>query len=192
MRILRWLGIALAALVAVPVGIGVVARFSDGPMGPFPGGPLRSGTLVSDPDVEWSFGESTFAEGVGFVELELIEPPGSRIVGGVAHEGRLFVGCDLGFIARRVPTMLGRMLPIYRLKRWQEHALRDGRVVLRIAGKRYERQAVLETDPEQLAALRSIWEEMATRFFSAPLLNVPADPEEIWFFRMDPRPPIPN
>ena len=40
MRILRWLGIALVALAAVFVGIGVVARFSDGPIGPFRGGPL--------------------------------------------------------------------------------------------------------------------------------------------------------
>ncbi len=192
MKTLRWLGVALGigllSLVAVPVGIGVVARFSDGPIGPFPGGTLRTGTLVSDPDVEWAFGEWAFAEGVGLVELALVEPPGSRIVGAVVHEGRLFVGCDLGFIGRRAPGMFGRILPMHRLKRWQEHALRDGRVVLRIAGKRYERQAVRETDPERLATLRSIWEEMASRFFSSPLLDVPTDPKEIWFFRMDPRP----
>ena len=189
MRILRWLGIALVALVAVLVaalvGIGVVARFSDGPIGPFPGGPLRTGSLVSELDVDWSF-----AEGVQLVELQLVEPPGSRITGVIVHEGQLFAVCDLGFIAHRLPdTVMGWMLsPIYRFKRWHEHALRDGRVVLRIAGKRYEQQAVRVTDPELLATLRSIIVEMANQYFSSPLLDVPTDPEEIWFFRMEPRP----
>ncbi len=188
MRILRWLGIALVVavvLVAVPVGIGVVARFSDGPIGPFPGGPLRTGTLVSDPDVDWSFAHGRE------IEVQLVEPPGSRITGAVAHEGQLFLVCDLGFIARRLPnSMMGWMLsPIYRLKRWHEDALRDGRVVLRIGGKRYERQAVRVTDPELLVTLRSMTEELANQYFSSPLLDVPTDPDAIWFFRMDPRPP---
>ena len=185
MRILRWLGIALGvalfALVAVPVGIGVVARFSDGPIGPFPGGPLRTGTLVSEPDVDWSLAHGRE------IELQLVEPLGSRIVGGMVHEGQLFAICDLGFIARRAPGWM--VPPIYRLKRWHEDALRDGRVVLRIAGKRYERQAVRVTDPELLATLRPIVEKMANQFFSSPLLDVPTDPKEIWFFRMDPRQP---
>ncbi len=185
MRILRWLGIALVALVAVlvavPVGTGVVARFWDGPIGPFPGGPLRTGTLVSEPDVDWSLAQGSFGE----IELQLVEPRGSRIVGGMVYEGQLFAICDLGFIARRAP---GWFPPIHRLKRWHEDALRDGRVVLRIAGKRYERQAVRVTDPELLATFRPMVEEMANQYFSSPLLDVPTDPKEIWFFRMDPRP----
>ena len=78
---------------------------------------------------------------------------------------------------------------MYQLKRWHEHALLDGRVVLRIAGKRYERQAVRVTDAGLLATPRPIVEELAEQFFSAPLLDVPTDPEHIWFFRLDPRPP---
>ena len=53
MRILRWLGLALVALPAVVVGVGVIARFSDGPIGPFPGGKLHSGTLVTEANVDW-------------------------------------------------------------------------------------------------------------------------------------------
>ncbi len=185
MRILRWLGIALVALAAVFVGIGVVARFSDGPIGPFPGGPLLTGAFVSKPDVDWSFAHGRE------IEVQLVEPPGSRITGAVAHEGQLFLVCDLGFIARRLPdTTMGWMLsPIYRLKRWHEDALRDGRAVVRIGGKRYERQAVRVTGPELLVTLRSMVEELANQYFSSPLLDVPTDPKEIWFFRMDPRPP---
>ncbi len=187
MRILRWLGIALVALVAALVGIGVVARFSDGPIGPFPGGPLRAGSLVSEPAVDWSF-----AEEIGEVELQLAEPLSSRTTGILVHEGQLYVPCDLGFIWRRVPGPLrGMLFVIWVFKRWHEEALRDGRVVLRIDGKRYERQAVRVTDPELFAALSSLMREGVAEFFQEPAerWNLPPDPDAIWFFRMEPRPP---
>ena len=190
MRILRWLGIALvvlvAATVAVPVGIGVFARFSDGPIGPIPGGPLHTGTLMPEPEVGWSLARGLFGE----IEFQLVEPPRSRIVGAFVHEGQLYVPCDLGFIARRAPEhpLVLRWLFVT-LKRWHEDALRDGRAVLRIDGKRYERQAVRVTDPELVATLRSMTEELVIPYFSSPLLDVPTDPKEIWFFRIDPRPP---
>ncbi len=185
MRIVRWLGIALVAVVAALIGTVLIAqRVSDGPMGPISGGPLRTGTLVSDPGVDWAF-----AAGQP-IELQLVEPLGSRITGVIVHEGKLFVPCDLGFMWRRVPDTRMRWVLslIYRVKRWHEDALRDGRVVLRIAGKRYERQAVRVTDPELLARLRLILEDGAKQFFSSPLLDVRVDPNDIWFFRMDPRP----
>ncbi len=188
MRILRWLGIALVALVAVLVaaliGIGVVARFSDGSIGPFPGGPLSTGTLVSEPDVDWSFAHGQE------IELQLVEPRGSRTTGIMVDEAQLYVPCDLGFMWGRFSGRTRWMLHlIYVFKRWHEDALRDGRVVLRIAGKRYERQAVRVTAPELLATLRSMIEELANQYFSSPLLDVPTDPKDIWFFRIDPRPP---
>ncbi len=190
MRILRWLGIALVALVAVLVavlvGIGVVARFSDGPIGPFPGGPLRSGTLVSEPEVDWSFANGRE------IELQLVEPPGSRTTGIMLHEGQLYVPCDLGFMWGRFSGRTRWILNlIYVFKRWHEDALLDGRVVLRIAGKRYERQAVRVTDLELLARLRLQLEEMARQWVSPePLGEAPTDgPKDIWFFRMEPRPP---
>ncbi len=191
MRILRWLGIALvalvAALVAVLVGIGVVARFSDGPIGPFPGGPLRTGTFVSEPDVDWSLAHGSFGE----IELQLVEPLGSRTTGVMVHEGQLYVPCDLGFMWRRFSGPTRWMLHlIWVFKRWHEDALRDGRVVLRIDGKRYERQAVRVTDPELLTTLRLQLENMAERSISGPLPDVQTDPVDIWFFRMDPRPAV--
>ena len=200
MRILRWLGIALGvalfALVAVPVGIGVVARFSDGPIGPFPGGQLRTGTLASAPDVEWSFANGPLVPAFGtvpiaYVELQLVEPPRSRTTGVFVHEGQLYVPCDLGFMWGRFSGRQRWVLHvIYFFKRWHEDALRDGRVVLRIAGKRYERQAVRVTDPELATTLRSRMEELAGQIVApASLGEAPTDgPKDIWFFRMGPRP----
>jgi hypothetical protein len=191
MRLLRWLGIALGALVAtfvaLVIGIGVLARFSDGPIGPFPGGPLLAGSLVSERDVDWSFLE----EGEGTVEFQLVEPPRSRTVGTLVHEGQLYVPCDLGFFWRRAPFPVRGMLFVMSVfKRWHEEALRDGRVVLRTDGKRYERQAVRVTDPELFATLSSQMQAGAAEAFQEPAerWNLPPDPDAIWFFRMDPRP----
>ena len=189
MRFLRWLGIALVALVAVLVGIGVVARFSDGPIGPFPGGPLRAGSLVSEPDVDWSFVDWEGRPG-RIVELQLVEPPRSRTTGILVHERQLYVSADLGFLWRRIPyPSRGVLFVIFLFKQWHEDALRDGRVVLRIDGKRYERQAVRVTDPELFATLSSLVQEGAAGAGLRLGRNLPPDPEAIWFFRMEPRPP---
>ncbi len=189
-RVLSYSAIAGALLAASLVGtVLVVQRVSDGPIGPLAGGPLRAGALVSDPNVDWSFLGSG-----GEIVLQLVEPPRSRTTGSLVYRGQLFVPCDLGFLWRRIPSAGFRFFAaaIDLVKRWHEDALRDGRVVLRISGKRYERQAVRVTDPELLAALRSIAEERAKRYMSARgaggLLDAPGDPEAIWFFRMDPRP----
>jgi hypothetical protein len=193
MRILRWLGIAFLALAAVLVGVGVVARFSDGPIGPFPGGQLHSGTLATEAEIDWPLALGGEIQGVEplFVELQLVEPPGSRTTGVMLYEGQLYVPCDLGFVWRRVPAPARWMLSlIYRFKRWHEDVLLDGRVVLRIGGKRYERQAVRVTDPGLLTALRLEVEAEAARVFEAPLGELPTDePRDIWFFRLDRRAP---
>lgn len=177
--------VAAGSIVLLIAAVLVAQRVSDGPMGPISGGPLRAGELVTDANVDWSYFPG------GEIELQLVEPAGSRITGAFVHERELYVPCDLGFIWRRVPSTRFRLIlsAIYRVKHWHEDAVRDGRVVLRIKGNRYERQAVRVTDPALLATLRSVIEDAADKVFSPPgLMDVPADPEAIWFFRMDPRP----
>ena len=181
-------GILLLVLMGL-IGAGLVAqRMSDGPTGPIPGGRLSTGTLVSEPNVDWSL-----ATGGELIELQLVEPLGSRTTGAMLHGGQLYVPCDLGFMWGRFSGSTRWMLHvIYLFKRWHEDALRDGRVVLRIAGKRYERQAVRVTDPELLATLRSQLEKMAEQWVSpAPLGEAPTEgPKDIWFFCTDPRPAV--
>jgi hypothetical protein len=184
---LRRIAIGFGVLVLLLVGAVLVAqRVSDGPMGPLAGGPLRSGELVTDPNVDWSV-----VEGKEF-ELQLVDPPRSRVTGAMVHDGQLYVPCDLGFFWRRVPDTRFRTIlsVIWSVKRWHEDALRDGRAVVRVDGKRYEREAVRVTDPELLATLRGKMEEGARKYFE-PMgglrTDVPADPEAIWFFRLDPR-----
>lgn len=201
----RWFGHAakaLGVLVLVLIGSALVAqRLSDGPLTAIiPGGPLRAGALVSEADIDWPkvLGDKgSCVDGVCApmepIELQLVEPPTSRYTGIMVRESQLYVPCDLGFMWGRFSGSQRRVLHlIYLFKRWHEDALRDGRVVLRIDGKRYERQAVRVTDPELLAALRLQLEEMARQWVSPePLAGAPTDgPSDIWFFRIEPRPAI--
>ena len=115
---------------------------------------------------------------------------GSRTTGVMVHEGELYVACDLGFLWARLTGRRRWILnTIYLFKGWHENAMRDGRVVLRIAGKRYERQAVRVTDPDVLDQLRRRSEEAVANWVSPePLAEAPIEaPNDIWFFRMDPR-----
>ena len=163
-RALRGLGIALAAVVAVAFATGVVARFSDGPIGPFPGGPLVAGELVAAAPADWSF-----AAPLREIELEVNpEAPRSRTTWVAVVDGDLYVPC--GFPAA---------------KRWPHEALRDGRVVVRIQGRRYERQAVRENDPARLGRLGT----EVQRKYGAGDAEAAVAGEKVWFFRLDPRPP---
>lgn len=185
---------ALGILILLVIGSTLVAqRLSDGPLNDIiPGGPLQAGALVSEADIDWAsvIGDP---DEMAPIELQLVEPPSSRWVGIMLHEGQICVPCDLGFMWGRFSGSQRRVLHlIYLFKRWHEDAVSDGRAVLRIDGKRYERQAVRVTDPELLAALRLQLEEMARQWVAPePLAAAPAEgPKDIWFFRMDPRPAI--
>ena len=180
--------IVLLLLLVLMLAGRVAQRMSDGPTGPIQGGALRTGLLVSDPDVDWNavMGDAP----VGSIVLQLVEPLGSRVTGAFVHDGELFVPCDLGFIWRRAPDTQSRWLLrlIWMLKGWHEDVLRDGRVVVRVDGKRYERLAVRVTDPELLATFRRRVEQAAEQYLGS-LLQEEADPEAIWFFRLDRRTP---
>jgi hypothetical protein len=186
---------SLASLAAVLIA----QSLSDGPLNAIiPGGPLRTGPLVTEAHVDWPavLGDRGSCSNDGCapmepVELQLVDPPRSRYVGIMVRDGQLYVPCDLGFMWGRFSGRNRRVLHlIYLFKRWHEDALHDGRVVLRIDGKRYERQAVRVTDPELEAALRAQLEEMARHWVAPePLADAPAEePNDIWFFRIEPRP----
>src|SRR5260370_7536999 len=92
--------IAAAVLAVLLVATVLVAqRVSDGPIGPLGGGPLRTGTLVTEPNVDWSF-----LGGGREIELQLLEPPRSRITRSLGHQRPLFLPCEPGFFLRRIPN----------------------------------------------------------------------------------------
>lgn len=159
---LRWTAIGLGALVLALVLGGVAARFADGPLGPFPGGPFERGERVSADGVDWSF-----LRDVQEVELQLLEPPRSRTTWVVLHEGRPYV--PAGFLD----------VPLW--KQWPHEAARDGRALLRVHGRIYPVRAEKVTD-------RTVYEAVAAR--SAEKYGLgggEASPEDVWFFRLEPR-----
>jgi hypothetical protein len=159
----------LAALIAaVAVGIFVVGRFTDGPMGFFSGGALASGEIVTAPVEDWSFVDS-----ISTIEFQLLEPPRSRTVWVVRDDaGNAYIPCGI---------------PNFTLwKNWPHEAREDGRAVVRIEGKRYPLQLVKVDDkPLRMALLAKV----GAKYGMPPGSDDQAtnDPDAVWFFRLDPR-----
>ncbi|MGH0029239.1 MAG: hypothetical protein ACQGVC_05585 [Myxococcota bacterium] len=162
-KIVRWGVIVLAALVGALLGTAFAARFADGPIAAFPGGALASGEWVETQGLDWSF-----AADRDTLELQLLEPESSRTVWGVVHEGALYVPCGV---------------PHFTLwKQWPHHAVKDGRAVLRIDGKRYAVSLVRAPEDERLAAGRATVEK-----YGVGTAEGLEDPDAFWAFRVEPR-----
>ncbi len=199
----RWWGYAgraLGVLILALIGsVFIAQRLSDGPLNDLlPGGPLKAGELAPEQSLAaalTAIGSCT--DGVcppmKPIELELTGPGTSRYTGIMVRDGQVYIPCDLGFMWGRFSGKQRAVLHvIYLFKHWHEDALRDGRVVVRVDGKRYEGQAVRVTDPGTDAALRSQLEDMAREWVApAALAAAPTEgPRDIWFFRVDPRPSV--
>jgi hypothetical protein len=163
MKILRGLAVLVLVAIALLVAVGVAARFSDGPIGMFAGGPFTSGEWVDDPDVDWSF-----VRDVPEVELQLVEPPRSRITWILEHDGAAYVAC--GFIN----------IPLW--KQWPHEAMVDGRAILRVGGRRYPVEAMRVDDPALYATVAA---EFAAKYPVAG--GELTDPSNVWMFRLDHR-----
>jgi hypothetical protein len=145
----------------------MAARFGDGPSGLLPCGPLVAGELVSE-EPDW-----TFARDIMEMELQLVEPPQSRTIWLQVHDEKLYV------VSSYMNSTVGKLW-----KKWPAQALEDGRAVIRIDGKRYERKLVRILD--DLPLLTAIAAEM-DRKYGAPLSAEMAASGDAWFFALEPR-----
>ncbi len=170
MNILRKLFVAFGVLVLIlVVAIGALvlsARTSDGPLGVFAGGPLIAGELVTGPEPDWSF-----ARDIRIIELQLLEPPRSRTTWLVEHEGKIYIAC--GYMA----STIGRLW-----KQWPVEAERDGRAIVRIEGKRYQRTLVrIKTG----SVLDGVTAEL-NRKYGFTVMPAAVEAEAIWIFELAP------
>ena len=170
MRILRWVAGAIGVAVLLVMVLVIGARFGDGPIAIIPGGPLEAGELVTGIEPDW-----TFARDIPEMEFQLVEPPLSRTIWLQVHDKKLYV------VSGYMNSTLGRLW-----KQWPAQALRDGRAVIRIDGKRYERQLVRILDDRPL--LEAIAAEV-NRKYGAPLRADMAASGDAWFFALEPRHP---
>jgi len=162
-RVIRILALLVLVCLALFAVLAVAARFHDGPLAIFPGGPLTSGAMTSAQGVDWSF-----ATDVPEVEFQLLTPPRSRTLWVLVYEGRLFVPC--GFVD----------LPLW--KQWPREALTDGRALLRVNGLRYPVQAVRVRDSALYAELDEL---VAAKYGLGG--SGPPSPDTTWFFELLPR-----
>lgn len=187
MKIILLVMVGLIALVLVLALVAFVAiGSSDGPKGPIPGGKLVKGELITESDLDWH--EILGDEPVVEIELQLVNPEGSRTTGAFAYENNLYVPVDLGYIWRRAPDRFARSIlrVIWFFKTWHKNAVTDGRVVVRFAGKRYELSAVKVTDAALLERFRELVSSAAEGYFGH-FLPIETNSDDIWFFRLDAR-----
>jgi hypothetical protein len=166
-----FLKLVAGAVVVLLLALGLLvmgARVADGPVAVLPGGPLVSGELVGGPEPDWGF-----ARGIPEMELQLVEPPVSRTVWLVVHNEKLYV------ISGYMNTAIGKLW-----KKWPMQAEADGRAVIRLDGKRYERQLVRILDDRPV--LDAIAAEVK-RKYAAPLTADMAGTGDAWFFALEPR-----
>ena len=182
---LKYIGIFIAAVViVVTVGILITQRFSDGPIEFLQGGSFKTGELVEELVTDWSFGVGKSSE------FELIGFGTSRVAGYIMHDGVAYMTCDLGFMWNRFEGQQRLILNlIYVFKHWHKDAVEDGRALLRIDGKIYKADFVKVEDPELNTILRTKLEDLAREYIAPAELGPPPteQPNDIWFFRMDPR-----
>jgi hypothetical protein len=167
MRILRRLGVLFVALIAVAGSAVVAARFSDGPMGILAGGSLVSGGLVTGAEPDW-----TFARDIPTIEFQLLEPARSRTTWILVHEGNAYI------VSLYMDSAMGRLW-----KQWPIEAERDGRAVIRVDGKRYERQLVRIKSGPIVEALTA----ELNRKYGVPATPKTVAADSIWLFELKPR-----
>lgn len=169
--IVRRILLVVAVLVLIPVvalgALMVSARFSDGPSAVFSGGPLVAGELVTGPEPDWSF-----ARDVGTIELQLLDPPRSRLIWIAEYEGKIYV------VSGYMSTFLGRLW-----KKWPAQAERDGRAVLRIDGKRYERHLVRIIRGDVVEGVTAEF----SRKYGVGMTPAAIESEATWLFELAPR-----
>ena len=168
MQILKWLGGVIGFVLLALLVIVFAARFGDGPTAILPGGPLEAGELEEGPEPDWSF-----ARDVPEMEFELVEPGRSRTIWLEVYDKKLYV------VSGYMNSAVGKLW-----KQWPAQAEKDGRAVVRIQGKRYERQLVRIHDDRPV--LEGIAAEV-NRKYGAALTADMAATGDVWFFALEPR-----
>ena len=172
--ILRILGGLVVFVVVAVIGLFAAARLHDGPFdGPLAivaAGAFESGELQSGPEEpDWGF-----LREYPTVEFQLLDPARSRTTWIMEHDGRIFI--PSGYMN----MVLGKIW-----KHWPKEAEEDGRAILRVDGKLYERQLVRIEEAELATAVLA---ELGRKYIGGaeiPLEEVTSG--SIWLFELRPR-----
>jgi hypothetical protein len=172
MKLLMIAAQALGIVLLIPAVALATLRFehrnADGPSILFPGGALISGELYRGPEPDWRFTEQ-----VATVELQLNDPPSSRLIWIIESEGRIYIAS--GYMT----SLLGRLW-----KHWAFEADQgDGQVVVRVNGVRYERQLVRIKEGPVLDGVAAAMQEK----YRSPASRQDIEAGNTWVFELAPR-----
>ena len=126
-----------------------------------------AGELVTGQEPDWSF-----LGDVGTIELQLVAPPRSRVVWVADYNGKVYV------VSGYMGNAIGRLW-----KRWPVQAERDGRAVVRIEGKRYERTLVRIRSGAEV--LEGVSAELGRKYGFGGTGSIAAG--NTWLFELAPR-----
>ncbi len=173
-RSFRGLGVLILAFVLAVVGVFVAARFHDGPLG----GPLAIVAAGPFETGEWQRGSEepdwAFLRDYPTIEFQLLDPPRSRTTYVMENDGRIFIP------SRYMNTIRGKLW-----KHWPMEAEEDGRAILRVDGKLYERRLVRIQEREIVS---SVLAERSRKYGNSPaaLLEL-VESGDLWLFELQPR-----
>jgi hypothetical protein len=166
-KIIRFFVYSILLLALVVGGLLFGARFADGPLEIIAGGPFKTGELVSGPEPDWSF-----VRDMATVEFQLEKPPRSRTTWIVEHQGKIYI--PSGYMT----TTWGKIW-----KQWPMEAERDGRAILRVGDKLYQRQLIRRKSEPEVAAVVALIAEK----YKIPATIDAVATDYLWLFEMAPR-----
>lgn len=170
MKLVMRIVMGLISIVVIGlIALFVVARFSDGPLAIIAGGPFETGQLVTGPEPDWSFVHDTRE-----VEFQLLDPARSRTTWIIEHDGKAYI--PSGYMT----SWWGKLW-----KHWPSEAEQDGRILLRIDGRLYERKLVrVESGP----VLEPVLAELSRKYAGGTGIPVEAVTSgSLWLFELAPR-----
>lgn len=166
MKVIRWLAYSLIGVALLAATVVVGARFHDGPIEIIAGGPFTSGEIVSGLEPDWGFVRAKQT-----VELQLQIPARSRTTWIIEHQGKIYIPCGY------MNTAWGKIW-----KKWPIEAVKNGRAVLRIGGKRYQRHLVRVTGGP---ALQPVVARLAEKY-NVPATVAAVESNSLWLFELQP------
>lgn len=172
--ILRITAGLITLVLLVVAGVFTAARLHDGPipgrLAIVAGGEFVSGELQNtSAEPSWNFLKEYFT-----VEFQLLDPARSRTTFVMEHDGRIFI--PSGYMN----TTQGKLW-----KHWPKEAEQDGRAILRVDGKLYNRNLVRIEQGEIVA---DVLKELSRKYgggATIPLDEVSSG--NLWLFELQPR-----
>jgi len=168
MNFFKWLLLLIATIVIAIGSFLFYMRFHDGPIEIFAGGAFQTGELIQGSEPDWN----DIADLATF-EVQTVVPARSRTTWLAVVDDRVFI--PSGYMN----TGFGKIW-----KHWPHYAEKDGRAILRVGSKLYERSFVRISADNPL--IPEIVEALNAKYPGAGTVKQ-VEMNDTWIFELAPR-----